>query len=265
MKNFFIWACVFFIVAVGAYFSKNYWIWYIPQTQQSITDTWSIVLSTGSAEEIVNSILTGLENIGSGQEGRWSDVWVKNTWIAEEVLDQNNNDTPTLFSEKYTVKYEESPSSIGAEVVVYDKMWNRKLSLWGDERGSVLAIIWDYVAIKNPWDSMQWLSIYNILTKEKVLKATIPTKTLFPKSLERSDKYEIHTEWSKIYFPELVYTPINDRTQKPEDAPDCPKERTTILSDQREIDNYGYSELRVFDITTQTLEKTNELVCTFIQ
>lgn len=81
MKNFFIWACVFCLIAVGLYFSKSYRVGYITPTQQSVEDTWSIVLSTGSAEEVVNSILTGLSNIDSGQKEKdapiltWDSIW----------------------------------------------------------------------------------------------------------------------------------------------------------------------------------------------
>lgn len=161
-------------------------------------------------------------------------------------------------NDTYTVKTEMGNDIPWQNIYVYDKAGVKVFSLIANGEPSLQFfagmdgsyLIVDYGTSPD----IRSLAVYNIQTQQKLF-----TSEYCPQNWAKGNG--LYAEWNKVFFATLVFSKwrFDGKWQIPQ-----PKILPTCPSDRWE-ESIGYSELRVYDISTKQVEKTGKLVCSYLQ
>lgn len=160
----------------------------------------------------------------------------------------------------YIVKTEQGNTIPWENIYVYDKSGNKIFSLIATNDPSLQffsAIAGDYLIV-DYWTSpdIRSFMIYNIKRQAKTFESLYSAH-----NGENWGVSNLSVAWNKVSFATLVFSKRNfdgkRQIPQPKVLPTCP---TTQW-----IDNWGYSEIREFNLDTKQLEKTWKVVCTYLQ
>ena len=159
------------------------------------------------------------------------------TWGTTDVRNS------TLSNEYYTVKTKSRNDIPGEDIYIYDKSGNEFRSLLSQDPQYVSKLIDNYLILDIWTDASQRIvAIYDIKHRIKIFESDYHCSNTCLVANTTSVQFE-YTIWNDFQWLE----------NEPTDAPHC------------SVKYNGYTEKRIFDLTTQQLMKTWKYTCAYFE
>ena len=171
-----------------------------------------------------------------------------NTDIAQQVnsvIGNTNIDirNSTVTNETYTVKTVSRGGDVGEDIYIYDKSWNPTRALLSGDAQYVEKLVGNYLVLDIWTDASQrTVTIYDLRHKTKIFESNYHCSNTC-----------LTVDDNQVQFEYTIRNDFQWLENEPTDAPHC----SAVYN--------GYTEKRIFDLTTQQLTKTWKYACAYFE